>query len=421
MIASTSGQDEAIIPTKRTLSPKWLVALLLVTGAFYFAAPVFSQWSSAIQNVDAEDLIFASVIKGELIRDVAVNGKVVAANAPQLYSTEKGKVTLLAKPGETVSQHQVVAKLDSPELYALIDQQRSLLAQLKIDTKRGELSDKELKLDLERQLNATLSEFNVAKREQERAERSYEKQVMSQVDWLKSKDRLDDAKRNFIHAEKRVALAQERLVFESKNREFEVEKQQLVLNELLRRQEQLSIKAPVAGVVGNWLVAQRNSVAANTPVMSIVDLSEYEAELSVPEFYADDLGLGLTVSMKIGNSNVSGEVVAISPEIEASQVKVRAKILDSSAVNLRQNQRLNARIEFEKKSDVLMVKKGAFIGSMGGKFAYRVIEQEGKQIPITVGSTSVEYVELIAGVAEGDRLIISDYEGFQQAKHIRIK
>lgn len=421
MISSTAGQDEKITPQKKTFSPKWVLVIAVIACSLYFAAPVFSQWSASIPSVDSDDLIFGSVIKGDLVRDVAVNGKVVAANAPQLYSTEEGQITLLAKPGETVSKDQVVAIVASPELQALIEQQTSTLEQLKIDAKRGELSDKEFKLDLESDMNAALSEFNVAKREQERAELSYQKQVMSEVDWMKSQDRLDDATRTYEHSKKRVELAEERLVFESQNREFEVQRQQLVLNELLRREEQLHIKAPVAGVVGNWLVAQRNSVNANTPVMSIVDLSEYEAELSVPEFYADDLGLGLTVSMKIGNSQVKGTIVAISPEIKASQVQVRAKISDSESINLRQNQRLNARIEFEKKTNVLMVKKGAFMGSLGGKFAYRVNEQEGLQIPITVGSSSVEFVELIAGVSEGDRLIISDYQDFQQAKQIRIK
>lgn len=421
MISGTQGQDEVIIPQKRKISAKWLLLAAVVAGCGWLMAPALSQWKNAIPNVDVEELTLARVTKGDLIRDVAVNGKVVAANAPQLYSTEDGQITLLAKPGEKVEQGMLVASLDSPELNAQIEQQNSALEQLKIDAKRGELVDKQSQLDLESELNAALSEFNVAKREKERAELSFGKQVMSEVDYMKSRDRLDDAKRTYKHAEKQVALANERFIFEQKNREFRVQEQQLVLEELLRRQKALEIVAPVSGIVGNWLVAQKNKVLANTPVMSIVDLSEYEAELSVPEFYADDLGLGLTVTMKIGNVQVKGEVIAISPEIEASQVQVRARIHPSEAVSLRQNQRLNARIEFEKKADVLMVKKGAFMGSLGGKYAYRVVGEQGNQIPITVGTTSVEYVELIAGVQEGDQLIISDYATFQDAAQIKIR
>jgi HlyD family secretion protein len=225
-------------------------------------------------------------------------------------------------------------------------------------------------------------------------------------------------------------LAKERLIFESQHREFLVKKQQLILDELLRRHQALVIQAPVNGVVGNWLVAQKNTIAANTAIMTIVDLSQYEAELNVPEFYADDLGLGLIVAMKIAGVEVNGQIIAISPEIKGNQVTVRAKINTSvndetnntiNSIQLRQNQRINARIEFEKKSNVLMVKRGAFIGSLGGKFAFKMnSEDSAEKIAINTGTNSVDYVELTAGVNEGDTLIISDYQKFNGAQQLHI-
>jgi len=422
MISGTQGQDEVVSKAEKRRSYKWPMAISAVIAIAYFFSPTLKQWYFSIPSVEAKELITSQVTKGDLVRDVAVNGKVVAANAPQLYSPEEGQVTLIAKPGESVEKNEIVATIDSPELTALIRQQQSTLEQLKIDSKRSELANREAQLNLEGQLNTALSELNVAKREQERAELSHQKQVISEVDWMKAKDRLEDAERNYTHAKKRVELAKEKLQFEQKNREFLVQKQQLILDELLRRETSLTIVAPVTGVVGNWLVAQKNKVPANQAIMSIVDLSEYEAELSVPEFYADDLGIGLPVSMKINNTVIKGSVIAISPEIKGSQVQVRAKIDNLADIQLRQNQRLNARIEFEKKNDVLMVKKGAFIGSMGGKYAYRVTDSQlAEQVAIEIGSSSVDYVELLAGVTEGDTLIISDYEKFNQALQVNLK
>jgi HlyD family secretion protein len=238
---------------------------------------------------------------------------------------------------------------------------------------------------------------------------------------MKSQDSLADAGLFYEHAKKRVELAKERLEFERKNRDFLVKKQQLILNELVRRHQALEITAPLNGVVGNWLVAQKNTITANTAIMTIVDLSKYEAELSVPEFYADDLGLGLTVVMQISGQQISGEIIAISPEIKANQVKVRAKLTSAVDIQLRQNQRINARIEFEKKSNVLMVKRGAFMGSLAGKFAFKMMDDNSaKKIAITTGSSSVEYVELTSGVAEDDQIITSDYQNFNLAQHINI-
>lgn len=421
MIADTQNQDETVLAAKKNFPTKLILILLVILTFLYVAFPTFSQWYSSTPSVDSDSLTIASVIRGDLVRDVAVSGKAVSANAPQLYNTEGGQITLLAKPGETVKQNQVVARVVSPELEALIKQQESTLEQLSINSNRGILADKVAQLDLESNMNAAHSSLNVAKREQQRAEISFGKQIISEIDWMKSQDTLADATLFFEHAKKRVDLAKERLEFERKNRDFLVKKQQLILNELVRRHDALEIKAPLNGVIGNWLVSQKNTIAANTAIMTVVDLSEYEAELSVPEFYADDLGLGLTVAMQISGQHINGEIIAISPEIKANQVKVRAKLTSPIDIQLRQNQRINARIEFEKKSNVLMIKRGAFMGSLAGKFAFKKLDNNtAKKIAITTGATSVEYVELNSGVTENDQIIISDYQDFNQSERINI-
>ncbi|KGJ88806.1 efflux RND transporter periplasmic adaptor subunit [Colwellia psychrerythraea] len=419
MIEGTSGQDQVVAPPKKVALKKILLSISLLFALSYITLPTLSQWYSSIPSVDSKSINIETVIRGDLIRDVVVSGKAVAANAPQLYSTEMGKITLLAKPGEAVALNQVVARLMSPELDALIKQQQSTLEQLSINANRGVLADKEAQLDLESNMNTAQSKLNVAKREFQRAEISYGKQIISEVDWLKSQDSVTDAKRLFEHARKRVLFSMERLQFEKQHRDFLVQKEKLILEELLRRHDELAIKAPVEGVVGNWLVAQKNTISANTAIMTIVDLSEYEAELSVPEFYADDLGIGLEVSMKISGITVRGEIIAISPEVKSNQVTVRAKIIDPQHIQLRQNQRINARIEFEKKEDVLMVKRGAFMGSLGGNFIFTIAEDNyANKIAITTGASSVEFIEITSGLEVGQQVITSDYEDFNKAEQI---
>jgi HlyD family secretion protein len=419
MIEGTSGQDEIVESNNNAKSPKLLVSLCIICVITYVAFPTLSQWFSAIPTIATKSIKIETVIRGDLIRDVVVSGKAVAANAPQLYSTEIGKITLLSKPGEAVTANQIVAKLISPELDALIKQQQTTLEQLSINANRGVLADKEAQLDLESNMNSAQSRLNVAKREFQRAEISYAKQIISEVDWLKSQDAVSDSERLFEHAKKRVAFAIERLQFEKQHRQFLVQKEKLILEELSRRHQALDIRAPVTGVVGNWLVAQKNTISANTAIMTIVDLSEYEAELSVPEFYADDLGLGLEVSMKIAGELIRGSIIAISPEVKANQVKVRAKISKTQSMQLRQNQRINARIEFEKKEDVLMVRRGAFMGSLGGNFIFKLSEDNyANKTPITTGASSVDFIEIVSGIEAGQQVITSDYGEFSQAAQI---
>ena len=114
-----------------------MLAHWCLLAVLYISWPTLSQWHAAIPTVDQNKITTAKVIRGELIRNVAVSGKAIAANAPQLYSTEVGKINFVTKPGESVAKGQVVATLASPELDALIKQQESTLEQLTISAKPG--------------------------------------------------------------------------------------------------------------------------------------------------------------------------------------------------------------------------------------------------------------------------------------------
>jgi len=425
MIAGTNKQDELLQPQRKSLLSrnrfKLLMILVICMLALFYLKPSFTAWHSGAFSVDYSDILTAKVERGELIRDVSVNGRIIAANAPQLYASESGQVSYLKKPGQTVTKGDVLAVVTSPELKSQLDQEKASLAQLKLDAERGELSDKEALLDLESSLDTAKVKLVAAKREMERAELSFEKKVIKEVDYAKTKDALLEAELFFKHAQKRIALSKDRLAFEKKAREYSVKKQAFVVGELERRTRDLSVQSPVDGIVGNWLVADKDKVSANTGLITVVDLREYEAQLEVPEFYADELGIGLPVVLKSGAVTMQGEIIAISPEIVANQIQVKASISKLDHQNLRQNQRLTARIEFERKSDTLKVKRGAFVGSAGGRYAY-VVDQTGlaMQTPISIGAQSVDYVE-VTGLKEGDEIVISDYQKFEQAQYLQIE
>ena len=421
MIKDTQSQDQLITKQNHKKWIPWFALVVVTLSISLMSWPSISMWYSSAAKAKLSKITVAEVQRGDLSRNISVSGKVVAANAPQLYSSEQGQITLLVKPGEAVTAEQVVARVDSPELQAIVEQQKSTLEQLKINNRRADLTDQEALLNLEQQMNAALSELKVNEREYQRASIAFKTNIVSEVEWLTKQDLQENAKRAYLHAQKRVDLARQRLEFEQKNRTFKVEKQQLVLEELYRRQRALDIEAPVTGIVGNWLVEQKNQVAAHTAIMTIVDLSEYEAELSVPEFYADELGIGLPVTLAVAGQVLPAEIIAISPEIKGNQVQVRAQITSASTANLRQNQRVSAEVEFEKKQNTLYLKRGQFIGSNEGKHLYKLNENgQAEKIRFRPGINNVEYIEILSGVAQGDRIIVSDYEDFNGADVVQI-
>ena len=180
------------------------------------------------------------------------------------------------------------------------------------------------------------------------------------------------------------------------------------------------MRSPVNGIVGNLLVDQKTTVARNQAVLSVVDLSQFEIEQQVPESYADDLAIGMAAQVHIGAVVHDATLVSISPEIINGQVTARVRFDGDPPQGLRQNQRLTTRILLEAKDDVLMVRRGQFLETGGGRIAYVVVDDMAQRRTIEVGGRSLSDVEVHTGLKAGDTIVISSTDAFNGAQTVLI-
>ncbi|WP_283629941.1 efflux RND transporter periplasmic adaptor subunit [Shewanella baltica] len=419
MIKDTSGQDTVLVPstTKRLKLPLLIGGCALLVSALVWASLGADNVSKSLSR---SDITTAKLFVGTLTRDVATTGKIVAANAPILYSTEEGTVTLLSNPGDSVNKGDVVAKLDSPRLSNQLDQAKSILAGMQSALERAKLDARRGQLQVNQTLDMAAVDLEAANRERRRGELLIKNKLISEIDYEKGKDELHKAKLKFAHAEQEVALTKDTLTFEVKNKALEVERQTLAVHEIERQVEALNIKAPVGGIIGNWITEQKTRLSANQPILTVVDLSAYEAELAVPESYADDLGLGMEVELSFGSVKLMGKLSSISPEVRNREVTARVQFVQDNSLKLRQNQRISARVLLEHRPDVLMVKRGAFMTSGGGDEVYQIEGDLASRRAIKLGSTSLSQVEVLDGGKAEDEWVISSVEPFNHAEQVRI-
>ncbi|MBB1280546.1 efflux RND transporter periplasmic adaptor subunit [Pseudoalteromonas sp. SR41-1] len=414
MIKDTSAQD---VQVKAPISyKKYAIITAIVFIVVSTVAYIFITNHSAKSSISRSKVQVAKVHVKALIRDIAASGKIVAANAPKIYSPERGFIDLKVKAGDTVKQGGTLALLQSPELTNELKQQESVLKRLQGEQQRQHLQARRQTLTLNKTLDMAQVELNAAERENRRAQLSIQKHLISQIDLEKAVDDLSRSKLTYKHAQQEVLLAKDTLAFELQAAKSDVTRQQLIVDDLIRKVSNLSIKASVTGIVGNLLVQQKAAVTQSQPLMTLVDLSNFEAELQVPESYANELGLGMEVELKLGNETVMGNLSAISPEVNNREVTARVRF-KAVTNNIRQNQRLTARILLDNREGVMQVKRGAFM-QQGGIFAYKVEGNIAKRIPITIGATSINAVELLSGLKENDEIIISSYSDFKQADTI---
>lgn len=396
-------------------------SLLLILVIAWMLIPAINRWASATMTVPLERLRIAEVTRGDLIRDVSVQGRVIAAISPTLYAPAAGSITLQVDAGATVVEGQVLATIDSPELANQHKQAQAARQQQAMELERQRIESRQLALDKRKAADLAEVALIAAKREKRRADQANEVSVISVIDFEMAQDELRNAELAYEHAVADANLFDERLEFELKVSELKLQGQTLLVEDLQRQVDDLSIESPVSGIVGDLLVSQKAAVSRDMPVMAVVDLSRFEIEAQVPESYADDLGIGMTAEIIVGNERFLGTLVAVSPEIINSQVGSRIRFGDRMPTNIRQNQRLTTRILIEERPAVLMLQRGQFLESGGGRTAY-VLDGEGLAIRkrITIGARSLSAVEIADGLNEGDRVIISSVDQFRGADSVLI-
>ena len=195
----------------------------------------------------------------------------------------------------------------------------------------------------------------------------------------------------------------------------------MIVNELERRVDELSIHSPVSGIVGNVAVAQKALVNENAPLATVVDLSAFEVEVRIPEAYADDLGIGLAGDVQYNAEEYRGELVSLSPEVVNSEVVGRIRFANDAPPGLRQNQRVTVRMMMDEVSGVLKLQRGSFTDSSGGRLAF-VLGEDGlaQRREIRLGARSAAEVEVLSGLHEGERVIISSIAEFTDYETIQV-
>ncbi|MEP4099726.1 HlyD family efflux transporter periplasmic adaptor subunit [Paraglaciecola sp.] len=426
-IADTSGQD-TLVQKKKNKKAIWIILILAVVAiVLYFTlAPSLSNWSNSDTSISSQRIRTATVTRGDLIRDLSVQGRVVAAVSPKLYSPAQGTISFEVDAGDSVIKGQTLAVIESPELTNQLKQEESALQRLQLELDRQKIQSNKQALVNQKAVDLAKVALTAADREKRRADKAFKSQSISQIDYEKAQDELENAKLVYKHSVKDAELNLESLAFEVKAKKLFVERQTLLVEDLSRKVAELTLRSPVDGLVGNLSVEQKNQVAKNQAILSVVDLSEFELEVDIPESYADDLAIGMTAEVTLNGETHLAKLVTISPEIENNQVSGRVRFMASTddsisqPEGLRQNQRLTTRVLMENKQDVLMVQRGQFLETGNGRVAYKIQNDMAQRISILTGARSLSSVQILEGLAVGDTIIVSGTDQFNGAQSVLI-
>lgn len=422
-IRDTSAQDHRVAPAAGRGRRRRQWALGAAAGALVLGAGawVAAGWAAGGASVSAQRLRIAEVERGDLVRDIAADGRVIAANSPILYAVAGGSVELKVVAGDVVRKGQVLAEIDSPELRSKLAQEQSTLAGLEAEASRAELDGEMARSTARKNLDQAQIDRTAAQRDLERYKRAFDGGAVAKVDVAKAEDELKKADIGLSHARQDMDRQGRSASLDARNKRLLAQRQRAVVAEAQRQVDALTLRAPFDGQVGQVQVAQRANVAANDPVLSVVDLGLFELEIKVPESFARDLAIGMPAQVAGSDGrSYAAKISAVSPEVVAGEVVSRLRFDGRQPPSLRQNQRLSARIVLDTRRNALVVERGPFLEQDGGATAYVVAGGVATRRAIRTGASSLGQVEILEGLRPGERIVVSGADQFANADTVRI-
>jgi HlyD family secretion protein len=420
MIENTSSMDRPVAGQRNPRVIAAIAAGVVLLIALAAAFPAIRRWSRAERAVDGSTLRFGTVTRGDLLRDLSVQGRVVAALSPTLFSPGQGIVSLRTHAGSQVKAGDVLAIVDSKELHAALEQARSQLLTSHSELDRQRIVMRQGELRAQQQVELQTLRLAAARRQLERVERTFKEGLSNKVDLETSQDAVHIAEMELTQAKNELSLLHETSGFEVATRQQQVLRQESVTGELQKRVDDLTIRAPFDGMVAAVAVQEGNGVAPNQAVLTVVNLSSLELEIGLPEEYANETAVGTPAIITFLSRDYPGKVTRISPEVVNNEVMATVAFAEQPQ-GLKQNQRLTTRLTFESKHNVLKVARGAFMEAEGGRAAYVINEKMATRRDIATGASSVTEVEIVRGLNEGETIVLSDTATFGHARNVMLR
>ncbi len=421
MIRDTSAQDQLIPPSaqrgRRLLRSGLALAALALLG--YGALQAWGPLNG--NSVSMARLTVATVELGPLTRDIAAEGRVVAANSPTLYAGNAGTVSLSVQAGDQVKRGQVLLKIDSPELSARLAQERANADALQSEWLRAQADSRQQRALDQSQLDTASISHKAAENELARQTQAFKSGATAAAQVDQARDALAKAQVALKQARELIGLKDDAVKFELQAKRQAYERQALVVKDVERQLEALHLRAPVDGQVGQLFVLDQANVAKDAKLLSVVDLSALEVQIQVAESLARELQAQMSGEITgSGEQHWKGVLSSISPEVVNGEVAARLRFEGKQPEQLRQNQRLSVRMLLDHRDKVLTLARGSFVEEGGGHFAYVLQGQQAEKRAIRLGVQSLAKVEVLDGLKAGEQVVISGAENFKDAARVSL-
>lgn len=185
----------------------------------------------------------------------------------------------------------------------------------------------------------------------------------------------------------------------------------------------LTIRAPTAGQLTALDAKVGQSKVAGAVLGQVDSLDQFKLTAQVDEFYLGRVALGQTALFSVGDRNFRATVVKVYPQVSDGTFKVDLHFEGAAPQGITVGQAIDTRLELGGAATALMLPNGLFYQDTGGQWAF-VLTPDGEYATrrrIDLGRRNPEHVEVLEGLAPGERVIVSSYQGFEHVQRVELE
>lgn len=413
-------------PPKSKLKKKIRTVILIVVGLIAIGGITYglTKLKPAAPAVEISTTVIDTVKRGEMVRDVRGNGTLVPEVTRWVPAPAEGRVeSIPVQAGAQVDASTVIAELSNPQM-----EQQATDAEFQV--KAAEADEENLRVRLESEMMtqkaaiATInSQYSQAKLQLDADEVLGKQGLVADLQLKISRFAVQDLAN-------RLKVEQERLAVNSKATKAQLNAASSRLEQLrvmakLRREQvdALKVRAGTSGVLQQVSVQVGQQVTPGLNMARVADPASLKAVLRIPETTIKDVRIGQTVLVDTRNGVIQGTVSRIDPAAREGTFEVDASLTGPLPPSARPDLSVDGTIELERLKDVLKLGRPAF-GQANQTIGMFVVTPDGSEAvrtPVRLGRNSVSTVEILEGLKEGDRVIISDTSAQDSYNRIRLR
>lgn len=387
------------------------------------ATVAISRLEPAAPSVPRASVWIDDVERGEMLRQVRGTGTLVPREIRWIAAQTDGRVErVVVRAGAVVEPDTVLVEMSNPDLVQQTEEASFALEAAEADLTEMKLQLRSQQLDQRAALAAVRADYEGARLQAEAEKDLAEQGIVPAIDYRRSQLQVEQLGTRLEIEQERTEQFSGSIEAQVASQRARVDQARNVHERRLAQLESLQVRAGLAGVLQEVLVEAGQRVTLGANIARVARPDELMAELRVPETQARDVQHGQRVDVDTRNGVVEGRVVRVDPAVQGGTVQVDVELTRKLPRGARPDLSVDGTIEIERLEDVVYTGRPAY-GQPDSTISLFRLADDGRhavRVPVELGRTSVNTVEIVQGLEPGDEVILSDTSAWDEYDRIRL-